>query len=92
MAVRLWALARARFTRSRDPFLGLRRRPVWAGIEWVERGRPSVLGLISGAVAGLGTITPASGYVLPWQGVVIGAIAGGVCYFRQHRLESPSAL
>jgi ammonium transporter, Amt family len=40
-----------------------------------------VLGLISGAVAGLGTITPASGYVLPWEGVVIGAIAGGVCFW-----------
>ena len=40
-----------------------------------------MLGLISGAVAGLGTITPASGYVLPWHGVVIGALAGGVCYW-----------
>ena len=54
---------------------------VWSGLEWWERGKPSVLGLISGAVAGLGTITPASGYVLPWQGVVIGAIAGGVCFW-----------
>ena len=54
---------------------------VWSGVEWVQRGKPSVLGLISGAVAGLGTITPASGYVLPWHGVVIGALAGGVCYW-----------
>ncbi len=54
---------------------------VWSAIEWRHRGKPSVLGMISGAVAGLGTITPASGYVLPWQGVVIGAIAGAVCYF-----------
>ncbi|MDE3177349.1 MAG: ammonium transporter [Pseudomonadota bacterium] len=54
---------------------------VWSLIEWKHRGKPSVLGMISGAVAGLGTITPASGYVLPWQGVLIGAIAGGVCYF-----------
>ncbi len=54
---------------------------VWSLIEWRERGKPSVLGMISGAVAGLGTITPASGFVLPWQGVVIGAIAGLVCYF-----------
>ena len=37
---------------------------VWTAIEWIERGKPSVLGMISGAVAGLGTITPASGYVL----------------------------
>jgi Amt family ammonium transporter len=54
---------------------------VWSVLEWVQRGKPSVLGIISGAVAGLGTITPASGYVLPWHGVVIGAIAGGVCYW-----------
>ena len=51
----------------------------WMAIEWRGRGKPSVLGIISGAVAGLGTITPASGYVLPWQGIVIGALAGAVC-------------
>ena len=38
-------------------------------LEWWTRGKPSVLGMISGAVAGLGTITPASGFVLPWHGV-----------------------
>lgn len=54
---------------------------VWSGLEWWDRGKPSVLGLISGAVAGLGTITPASGFVLPWQGAIIGAIAGGVCFW-----------
>jgi Amt family ammonium transporter len=54
---------------------------VWGGIEWVERGKPSVLGLISGAVAGLGTITPASGYVLPWHGAVIGLFAGIICFW-----------
>jgi Amt family ammonium transporter len=54
---------------------------VWCLLEWIQRGKPSVLGLISGAVAGLGTITPASGFVLPWHGVVIGAVAGGVCYY-----------
>ena len=54
---------------------------VWSAIEWSHRGRPSVLGMISGAVAGLGTITPASGFVLPWHGLVIGAVAGAVCYF-----------
>ncbi|HEY8138719.1 MAG TPA: ammonium transporter [Methylocystis sp.] len=54
---------------------------MWSGLEWVQRGKPSVLGLISGAVAGLGTITPASGYILPWHGVVVGLIAGAVCYF-----------
>src|SRR5581483_11987149 len=45
------------------------------------RGKPSVLGMISGAVAGLGTITPASGFVLPWHGVVIGLAAGAVCFW-----------
>ncbi len=54
---------------------------MWSALEWVQRGKPSVLGLISGAVAGLGTITPASGYILPWHGVVIGLAAGALCYF-----------
>jgi Amt family ammonium transporter len=54
---------------------------VWGGIEWSVRRKPSVLGMISGAVAGLGTITPASGFVEPWHGIVIGAIAGAICYW-----------
>ena len=54
---------------------------VWTLLEWLQRGKPSVLGIISGAVAGLGTITPASGFVLPWHGLVIGALAGAVCYW-----------
>jgi Amt family ammonium transporter len=53
----------------------------WGAIEWWTRRKPSVLGMISGAVAGLGTITPASGYVTPWQGVAIGVIAGAVCFW-----------
>src|SRR3954453_11280088 len=53
----------------------------WAAIEWMTRRKPSVLGMISGAVAGLGTITPASGFVAPWHGMVIGAIAGLVCFW-----------
>jgi Amt family ammonium transporter len=53
----------------------------WGAIEWAARRKPSVLGMISGAVAGLGTITPASGFVEPWHGLVIGAIAGAVCYW-----------
>lgn len=60
---------------------------VWSALEWAERGKPSVLGLISGAVAGLGTITPASGYVLPWHGVVIGCFAGAVCYYFCTRIK-----
>ena len=53
----------------------------WMALEWSTRGKPSVLGMISGAVAGLGTITPASGYVLPWHGIVIGLLAGGICFW-----------
>jgi Amt family ammonium transporter len=54
---------------------------VWMAAEWWTRGKPSVLGMISGAVAGLGTITPASGFVLPWHAVVIGAAAGLICFW-----------
>jgi ammonium transporter, Amt family len=53
----------------------------WMALEWWTRGKPSVLGMISGAVAGLGTITPASGFVLPWHGIVIGIAAGVVCFW-----------
>jgi ammonium transporter, Amt family len=53
----------------------------WMFLEWWTRGKPSVLGMISGAVAGLGTITPASGFVLPWQAVVIGFFAGCFCFW-----------
>jgi Amt family ammonium transporter len=52
----------------------------WAVIEWVVRGKPSILGAASGAVAGLVCITPASGYVQPMSALVIGAAAGLVCY------------
>ncbi len=53
----------------------------WMALEWWTRGKPSVLGMISGAIAGLGTITPASGFVLPWQGVIIGIVAGALCFW-----------
>lgn len=54
---------------------------VWMAIEWAMRGKPSVLGILTGAVAGLGMITPAAGYVEPWAAFVIGVIAGAVCYW-----------
>jgi Amt family ammonium transporter len=60
----------------------------WMFLEWWTRGKPSVLGMISGAVAGLGTITPASGFVLPWQAVVIGFAAGCLCFWACTSLKS----
>ncbi len=57
-------------------------------LEWWDRGKPSVLGMISGAVAGLGTITPASGFVLPWHGIVIGIVAGAICYWACTKLKT----
>src|SRR5690606_7898737 len=53
----------------------------WLAIEWMRDGKPSVLGGITGAVAGLVAITPASGFVTPMASLVIGFIAGVVCYW-----------
>jgi Amt family ammonium transporter len=53
----------------------------WMFVEWLHSGKPSVLGGISGAVAGLVVITPASGFVQPFPALAIGAAAGVVCYF-----------
>jgi Amt family ammonium transporter len=52
----------------------------WMFTEWVSRGKPTVLGAASGAVAGLVAITPASGFVNPMASIVIGAVAGFLCY------------
>ena len=52
----------------------------WMFTEWATRGKPTVLGAASGAVAGLVAITPASGYVGPMSALIIGAVAGVVCY------------
>ena len=53
----------------------------WAGAEWIQHGRPSILGACSGAVAGLVCITPAAGAVTPIQGILLGLIAGLACYY-----------
>ncbi len=53
----------------------------WMAIEWYRYGKPSVLGIVTGMVAGLGTITPASGFVGPMGAVVIGLSAGVICYW-----------
>ena len=53
----------------------------WATMEWIKYGKPSALGTVTGMVAGLGTITPASGFVGPMGALVIGVSAGIVCFF-----------
>ena len=53
----------------------------WMAMEWIRFGKPSVLGVVTGMVAGLGTITPASGFVGPMGALVIGLAAGVVCFY-----------
>jgi Amt family ammonium transporter len=53
----------------------------WLACEWLRYGKPSVLGIVTGMVAGLGTITPASGFVGPIGALAIGGAAGTVCFF-----------
>jgi len=53
----------------------------WAAMEWIKYGKPSALGTVTGMVAGLGTITPASGYVGPMGALIIGFSAGVVCFY-----------
>ncbi len=60
----------------------------WACAEWITRGKPSVLGACSGAVAGLVGITPACGFVSPLSGIVIGLCAGTVCFLACTTLKS----
>ena len=60
----------------------------WSVTEWLRSGRPSVLGAISGAVAGLVAITPASGFVSPLSAVLIGLIAGAFCYLMVAKVKA----
>ncbi len=60
----------------------------WMFAEWITKGKPSVLGIASGAVAGLVAITPASGYVGPAPAIIIGLIAGVACYFAATKLKA----
>ncbi len=60
----------------------------WMAMEWLRHGKPSVLGIVTGMVAGLGTITPASGSVGPAGAVVIGLSAGTVCYYATITLKN----
>ena len=69
---------------------------VWAAWEWRQFGKPSVLGIVTGMVAGLGTITPASGFVGPIGGLLIGLLAGSICFhatvFLKRTLEIDDSL
>jgi len=60
----------------------------WMAMEWIRHGKPSVLGIVTGMVAGLGTITPASGSVGPAAALVIGLSAGVVCYFATNWIKN----
>ncbi len=59
----------------------------WMMMEWIRHGKPSVLGIVTGMVAGLGTITPASGFVGPGGALLIGFSAGIVCYFATQAIK-----
>ena len=60
----------------------------WMLIEWLTKGKPSVLGIVSGAVAGLVAITPASGFVLPGGALIIGLAAGFICFIASTWLKN----
>jgi Amt family ammonium transporter len=61
---------------------------VWAFIEYVTRGKPSVLGFCSGAIAGLATITPAAGFVTPGSAILIGLLAGALPYYACTKIKA----
>lgn len=60
----------------------------WGAAEWVRNGKPSALGAVSGAVAGLVAITPAAGFVTPMAAIVIGLVAGVFCYFMVAKVKA----
>ena len=60
----------------------------WTIAEWIHNGKPTALGAISGAVAGLVAITPASGFVQPFSALLIGVVAGAFCSFMVFKVKS----
>lgn len=54
---------------------------VWMTLEWIKYGKPSVLGIVTGTIAGLGTVTGASGYIGPAGAFIVGLLAGSVCFY-----------
>jgi Amt family ammonium transporter len=69
---------------------------VWAGLEWSRFGKPSMVGVVTGVVAGLATVTPASGFIGPLGGLTLGAAGAVICYFAvemvKHRLRIDDSL
>ncbi len=59
----------------------------WMAVEWIKFGKASVLGIVTGMVAGLGTITPASGFVGPAGALLIGLMAGTICFFATQAMK-----
>jgi Amt family ammonium transporter len=68
----------------------------WAGLEWKRFGRPSMVGMVTGVVAGLATVTPASGYIGPVGGLIMGSCGSLVCFIAvdlvKHRLKVDDSL
>ncbi|MEY4719061.1 MAG: hypothetical protein RL563_1679 [Pseudomonadota bacterium] len=64
----------------------------WMTIEWIRFGKPSGLGLITGMVAGLGMIAPSAGFISPLGGLVVGIIAGCLCFFSLHWIKRRLAI
>ncbi len=60
---------------------------VWGAVEWIRFGRPSMIGVVTGVVAGLATVTPASGFVGPGGGLVLGAVGSLVCFYAVHLVK-----
>jgi Amt family ammonium transporter len=61
---------------------------MWMAIEWFKHGKPSVLGLATGAIAGLAAVTPASGFIGPIGGLLIGLTSGAVCYLASTMMKN----
>lgn len=64
----------------------------WMALEWLKKGKPSVVGKISGAVAGLVVITPAAGFVSPMSALIMGLIAGAACFVSSYLLHEKFGL
>ncbi|MCX5780095.1 MAG: ammonium transporter [Firmicutes bacterium] len=60
----------------------------WAGAEWLHHGKPTALGVASGLVAGLVVITPAAGFVSPLSAILMGLLAGPLCYFAVSKMKA----